>query len=66
MNFFKRLFKKDQHNIAADAPPAELPERNDLCWCGSELKYKKCHMEQDQIYLAQNQPAGKSCSPVFG
>ncbi len=21
--------------------------RNDLCWCGSGKKYKKCHMEQD-------------------
>ena len=23
-------------------------ERNDLCWCGSEKKYKKCHMAQDE------------------
>lgn len=22
--------------------------RNDHCWCGSGLKYKKCHMEQDE------------------
>jgi methionyl aminopeptidase len=22
-------------------------ERNDICWCGSGKKYKKCHMEQD-------------------
>ncbi|SEN65169.1 methionyl aminopeptidase [Peptostreptococcus russellii] len=22
--------------------------RNDKCWCGSGLKYKKCHMEQDE------------------
>ena len=21
--------------------------RNDICWCGSEKKYKKCHMDQD-------------------
>jgi methionyl aminopeptidase len=21
--------------------------RNDVCWCGSGLKYKKCHMEED-------------------
>ena len=21
--------------------------RNDLCWCGSGKKYKKCHMELD-------------------
>ena len=24
--------------------------RNDACWCGSGLKYKKCHMDQD-LYL---------------
>ncbi len=23
------------------------PGRNDLCWCGSGKKYKKCHMEKD-------------------
>ncbi|MBN2301768.1 MAG: type I methionyl aminopeptidase [Lentisphaerae bacterium] len=32
--------------------------RNDLCWCGSGKKYKKCHMEQDmladKIHLSQN------------
>ncbi|HSN85380.1 MAG TPA: SEC-C domain-containing protein [Thermoanaerobaculia bacterium] len=21
--------------------------RNDLCWCGSGKKYKKCHLEKD-------------------
>lgn len=24
--------------------------RNDKCWCGSGLKYKKCHMEFDEKY----------------
>ena len=24
------------------------PGRNDLCYCGSGLKYKKCHMQADQ------------------
>ena len=32
--------------------------RNDKCWCGSGLKYKKCHMEQDEklreLHLAGN------------
>jgi methionyl aminopeptidase len=22
--------------------------RNDLCWCGSQKKYKKCHLEMDE------------------
>lgn len=26
----------------------KTPGRNDLCWCGSNIKYKKCHMEQDE------------------
>jgi hypothetical protein len=24
------------------------PGRNDLCWCGSGKKYKKCHMASDE------------------
>jgi hypothetical protein len=23
--------------------------RNDLCWCGSGKKYKKCHLEADSV-----------------
>jgi len=25
----------------------ERPERNESCWCGSGVKYKKCHLRQD-------------------
>jgi len=28
---------------AAAPPPGKLPGRNDPCYCGSGLKYKKCH-----------------------
>ncbi len=28
---------------ASVPPPAKLPGRNDPCYCGSGLKYKKCH-----------------------
>lgn len=31
--------------------------RNDFCWCGSQKKYKKCHLEQDER-LAQLEQAG--------
>ncbi len=29
--------------------PREIPKlgRNDLCWCGSGKKYKRCHMDSD-------------------
>lgn len=30
--------------------------RNDLCWCGSGKKYKKCHLEQD---MAEGRIPGK-------
>ena len=26
----------------------KIPRRNDLCWCSSGKKYKKCHLESDQ------------------
>jgi len=32
---------------AASAPPAMKPGRNDLCWCGSGKKYKRCHLDAD-------------------
>lgn len=35
--------------------------RNDLCWCGSGKKYKKCHMESDM--LAGGPPGGKIKPP---
>ena len=42
MKFLNRLFPKK--------PPKEAMKlkRNDLCWCGSGMKYKKCHYESDQ------------------
>ena len=24
-----------------------MPGRNEICWCGSGLKYKRCHLESD-------------------
>ena len=30
-------------------PPKAVPlGRNDLCWCGSGKKYKKCHLPKDE------------------
>jgi len=25
-----------------------IPGRNEVCWCGSGIKYKRCHMVSDQ------------------
>ncbi len=35
--------------------------RNDLCWCGSGQKYKKCHMDSD--VLAEKTPQNKVKPP---
>lgn len=37
--------------------------RNDLCWCGSGKKYKKCHMESDSLSGAT---PGKNIKPPRG
>lgn len=70
MSLFDRLFKKTAESSGVAAPPDILPQRNDPCWCGSDLKYKKCHLEQDRLYLEQQREkelaAKKSCGPVFG
>ena len=34
--------------------PAQLPERNEDCWCGSGRKYKKCHLHEDEKKLRKS------------
>ena len=29
--------------VEGDILPGTIPKRNELCWCGSGEKYKKCH-----------------------
>ena len=70
MGWFGSLFKGGENEDQGQDPPEVLPLRNDLCWCDSGLKYKKCHLEQDQLYLEKQRQkalaARKACSPVFG
>ncbi|MCD6581220.1 MAG: SEC-C domain-containing protein [Desulfuromusa sp.] len=70
MGWFGSLFKGGEKENQGPLPPEVLPLRNDLCWCDSGLKYKKCHLEQDQLYLEKQRQkalvARKACSPVFG
>ena len=53
-SWFTKLFRQ--------APPASaaMLGRNDLCWCGSGKKYKKCHHDLDQAYFASK--ARNSCT----
>jgi hypothetical protein len=34
--------------------------RNDPCWCGSGMKYKKCHLESDAKKTKRPGPGSKS------
>ncbi len=58
------------YNLFKPVPPAILPGRNDLCWCDSGLKYKKCHLIKDKIYFKNHRKkkvaAKKSCNPISG
>ena len=42
----------------SDLPPSRhaSPGRNDLCWCGSGKKYKKCHLVSDDTRSDAPQP----------
>ena len=42
MGILKDLFSPKKN------PGMEIPKRNDLCWCGSGKKYKKCHLVSDE------------------
>ncbi len=70
MGLFSRFFKADHNEYSGDVPPEVLPLRNDLCWCDSGLKYKKCHIDKDQEYLEHRRlkdlAAKKNCSPSYG
>jgi hypothetical protein len=43
MDWIKKLFSS---RPSAAAAARELG-RNDLCWCGSGKKYKRCHLRDD-------------------
>jgi hypothetical protein len=42
MKIIERLFNSPDR----ERKKAELG-RNDLCWCGSGKKYKRCHLDSD-------------------
>ena len=38
-------------NLLSPPPKEQQIElgRNDVCWCGSGKKYKKCHLKKDEL-----------------
>ncbi len=49
MGLFKSI--ADFFGAMEDTTPEVKPGRNDLCWCGSGKKYKKCHLPEDEKKL---------------
>jgi len=43
MKFLERLLK----SLIKEPKKEVIPGRNDICWCGSGKKYKRCHLETD-------------------
>jgi len=44
MNLIERIMKF----LSGAQEKKVLPSRNDLCWCGSGVKYKRCHLAKDE------------------
>ena len=55
MSWLAKLFGRQ-------TPPASAQQlgRNDTCWCGSGVKYKRCHYESDQRYFSRFLSASKN------
>jgi len=48
-------------NGSSTKPDTSL-NRNDVCWCGSGVKYKRCHLEKDLEKSRRKADACKSYS----
>jgi uncharacterized protein YecA (UPF0149 family) len=44
-SWFRNLFSSSPRPRGPQAPLG----RNDVCWCGSGKKYKKCHLKKDEV-----------------
>lgn len=54
---FKRSWRQPMKAI-------KLPGRNDICLCGSGLKYKKCCLDTDQRILAEASKIAKKQTEI--
>ena len=44
--------------VGGDQQPLPDLRRNDICWCGSQRKYKHCHMVTDDRRRSAARAAG--------
>jgi len=61
MGFFERV--KSAVNKKQEGTPVVPPGRNDLCWCGSGKKYKKCHLFEEERKAA-DKACNLNCGPA--
>jgi len=56
-----KLFKSIANIFSGDDGESQTRNigRNELCWCGSGKKYKKCHLIEDEKKAQRN--CGLSC-----
>ena len=59
MGFFQKI--GDWLNPKEDVVVANRPGRNEECWCGSGMKYKKCHLEEDEKKISKVLKANCDC-----
>ena len=52
MGFLKTFL--DSLSPEDNMPGTKKPGRNDPCWCGSEKKYKSCHLKEDEERPGKN------------
>ena len=58
MSFLDKVFHRHPPEWASELG------RNELCWCGSGKKYKRCHYEPDKEYFAARTLKGACRGPV--
>ncbi|HEY9421591.1 MAG TPA: SEC-C domain-containing protein [Thermoanaerobaculia bacterium] len=56
-SWFRNLFA----SATAKPEPVEVG-RNDLCWCGSGKKYKKCHLKSDETNRVEARYAAQAAA----
>jgi uncharacterized protein YecA (UPF0149 family) len=63
MSLFDRLLRP---STATGTAPAVRPGRNEMCWCGSGRKYKKCHLPEDEKRnrLRAEAACARNCGPT--
>lgn len=46
--------------LASPGAPGRKLGRNERCWCGSGLKYKRCHLDEDAGDASGDPPGGRA------